>query len=125
MGEEFVERGFDALDSILGPHASHRVELRRDATDSFAVSISTLDPLGDLLSKEDVLPLLPVGSTWQTAIGWRSFYGVPFRRQTKLHLALGAEGILRHATRGAYPIAKVFLFEICEATSLCIVRAGQ
>jgi hypothetical protein len=106
-----VQSGFELVERVAGSVALQRISFDRDETDSYRLS---LEPLGEqahpLPSKADILPLLPAGSRWVDAVGWRSFVALPFvAAQAPDALLIGAEGVVPHLTRGAFPIARAFL----------------
>lgn len=107
-----IELGFEAFAHLIAPDASYIVEFDRDASDSYSIGIETQrpPPRGRDLGKNDVLPLLPLGSRWEPALGWRSFFARPFAWSGQTWWALGIQGVVRHETRGAYPVSKVALF---------------
>jgi hypothetical protein len=106
----------DALARVeaLAPLASHSISFDRDQTDSFALTLQRLtrpdgaDSLKDV-RKDDLLPLLPRGSHWNPAVGWRSFVVLPFDIPGICAAAVGVEGVVPHASRGAFPIMRAFL----------------
>jgi hypothetical protein len=104
-----------ALVEAIAPLASHRISFDRDETDSFALTLERLSlPKGSAaiepeLQKDDLLPLLPRGSQWNPAVGWRSFVVLPFDVPGVCAAAVGVEGIVPHASRGAFPMMRAFL----------------
>ncbi len=98
----------------MSPNAAQCIEFKRDESDSFIIDLKILNTShaqGELVEKNDILPLLPAGSHWVRAEGWRSFFGTPFSFKGRLWLAIGMQGVRKHPTRGAYPIAKIYLFD--------------
>lgn len=93
--------------------------LRRDEKDSYDISIHAGPGYcGDLLLKAaQLLELLPSGSNWAPALGWRSIYGMPLYVQEGQYIVIGVEEILRHPTRGAFPVVDInFYGELSRAT---------
>lgn len=117
MFEEHVRVALDATQQAFGESCLWMVDFDRDASDSFAITISRGGSAfdGPELRKGDVLPLLPAGSRWEAAVGWRSFFGMPFRWAGSLRLAIGVEGIAKHASRGAYPVSRFAVFDFAHA----------
>jgi hypothetical protein len=106
-----------ALVEAVAPLASHRISFDRDETDSFALTLERLrlpDASAAMkaepeLKKDALLPLLPRGSQWNPAVGWRSFVVLPFVVPGVCAAAVGVEGIVPHASRGAFPVMRAFL----------------
>jgi hypothetical protein len=102
-----------ALIETLAPFASHRVSFDRDPGDSFAVTVDRLRPrgpdVGHDVGHDELLPLLPRGSQWNAAVGWRSFVVLPFESPGVQAAVVAVEGVVPHATRGAFPILHGFL----------------
>ena len=99
------------LNLVVNQDALFSIEFGRDDQDSFAVDIRSLQVSGDLpWTTEEISPLLPAGSKWSPALGWRSFSGVPFFFRQKRYLAIGVESIVPHPSRGAFATYKGFIF---------------
>jgi hypothetical protein len=98
-----------ALIETLAPLASHRLSFDRDAGDSFAVTIDRLQPVAADVRNDDLLPLLPRGSRWNAAVGWRSFVVLPFESPGLHGAVVGVEAVVPHATRGAFPVMHGFI----------------
>jgi hypothetical protein len=109
------------VEAVAPPLASHRIAFDRDATDSFVLALERLalpdgarEPIGTNVvgkdvGKDDLLPLLPRGSSWNPAVGWRSFVVIPFELPGVCAAAVGVEGVVPHASRGAFPVMRAFL----------------
>jgi len=99
----FVDGGA-LLERQCGRYAAYVVSLGRDESDNYALAIDrkkregvTVEP-----SPGELSSLLPVGSHWVQALGWRSFVGMPLVLQGGMWLAVGVEGVGRHAKGGAF-----------------------
>lgn len=106
------DRGFEALDESVANLTGFRVDFGRDNTDSYNLEISRIGGSSSSYSRpknEDVFPLLPSGNEWERALGWRSFFGVPYRFGEELRLVLGLRVVVGHDRRGAYPISRFYL----------------
>lgn len=99
------------LKSYFGQDASAAITVNRNEQDGYAIRIV---PGGKVLvprlTEADVIALLPAGSRWLPAVGWHSYFGVPFRFDGELWLALGVELVKRHHSRGAYILFVAFIF---------------
>lgn len=82
------------------------ISLYRDDSDSYSVQIEPLNgydsgiPSKALVTNE----ILPSGSQWQQSLGWHSYVGIPFTVDRDRFITIGYESIIKHPTRGAYPI---------------------
>lgn len=124
-----------ALVESIASFGSHRVSFDRDSSDSFAVTVDRLtsDPGGEV-RKDDLLPLLPRGSRWNAAVGWRSFVVQPFELPGICGAAVGVEAVVPHPSRGAFPIMRAFLmraesvspalFQLAGALSAAVLSVG-
>jgi hypothetical protein len=104
-----VGDALDLVESVIAPSGVMRISLYRDATDDFTIALDSLrDKPVRLPSKLDVMPLLPEGSDWIE--GWRSFFALPFcADDVPDGVVVGAEGMVAHPERGAYPVFRGFL----------------
>jgi hypothetical protein len=110
-----VSSGFEILWNLLGDRAGYRVRFDRDKDDRFSLKTQTLTGKNysiDPPPESQLLTLLPQGSNWSPALGWRSFFGVPYRHDGRLWLALGMVKILEHDHRGAFPKAEIYLLDV-------------
>lgn len=118
--DQFPVRGID----LLKTGASHQVDMDRDETDSFALSVVPLEEITPL-RKESVLALVPPGSRWIQARGWSSYFGLPLTIDDVVWWAVGAECVVKHATRGAYPKLRAYLHrqnDTAERAVLAVAR---
>ena len=80
-----------ALVEALASFGSHRISFDRDTSDSYTLTLERLGATeeagvgvgigraaGQDVRKDQLLPLLPRGSRWHAALGWRSFVVLPF-----------------------------------------------
>lgn len=110
MQKNFYDSNIPLLDKIFKEWSCFSVSFSRDATDSFSLSIDrTRNLKTDIITREDVFPLLPPGSNWIQAVGWSSYFGIPLRIKENVWYAIGAIDILPHSHRGAYPVIKAYL----------------
>jgi len=111
MTAEAVREGLNLLDQFFGGSAKGQVDFFRDKGDSFSIRILPLCD-GDEwhLSEKEALSLIPEGSNWEVAEGWRSFFGHSLQTRSGLLFVIGAEGILPHKDRGAYPVMRAYTF---------------
>lgn len=57
------------------------------------------------------LPLVSSGSLWSHALGWRSFFGIPFFFRERKLLAVGVEVIDSQPSSGAYLVSTSYIVE--------------
>lgn len=107
-----------ALVETLAPFGSHRISFDRDTSDSFTLTLQRLaageaagQDVRQDVQKDQLLPLLPRGSRWHPALGWRSFVVLPFEVPGVCAAAVGMEGVVPHSSRGAFPIMRAFLMQ--------------
>jgi hypothetical protein len=111
MPGDIVTNGFDLIETYLSRNAAYQIHFDRNETDSYGVDVRPSNSgRSTLITKEQVLPLLPAGSRWDAARGWRSFFGLPFSTPAESWMVLGSEGVVAHRTRGSYPIFRGLLF---------------
>jgi hypothetical protein len=91
------------LYDLLHPGALTVIKFYRDGSDSFTTDIVSLSKESPVFTKGEVRRLIPSGSTWVHAIGWRSITGLYVRAQGQRWFALGVEEVLSHSHRGGYP----------------------
>lgn len=96
----------------------------RDASDSFALTIVALEDV-EPVAKDSVLELVPPGSRWIQALGWHSYFGLPLTIGRETWWAIGAECIVKHETRGAYPRLRVFLHRQHESAEQAILAVAR
>ena len=77
------------------------------------------------MRKDDLLPLLPRGSRWNPAVGWRSFVVLPFEVPGICAAAVGVEGVVPHASRGAFPVMRALLVRAENVSSVLSQLAAQ
>jgi len=111
MPDDTVIYGLNLIEKHLSRKAVCRIHFDRDETDSYIIDVQPITSVySSFPTKEQVLPLLPAGSHWDAARGWRSFFGVPFSTPDESWIVLGCEGVIVHRTRGSYPVFRGFLF---------------
>src|SRR5207344_3076198 len=87
------------------------INVNRDEQDSYEIRIVPIDGiLAPRLTRANVIPLLPVGSNWRPSVGWHSYFGIPFRLERETYLAVGAQLVRPHQSRGAYVSFFAFIF---------------
>ncbi len=104
--------GFEILREILGDRAGFQIVFDRNDEDKFSLNVSILTGVNKNIDRPpdpDLIDLLPEGSNWSQALGWRSFFGTPYEHEDQLWLALGLVKILKHDHRGAFPRSEIFL----------------
>ena len=101
---------FDKVLDALAGGAEWSVEFDRDADDNYFIRVDRTGGHGADPHKEDVLPLIPKGSQWSPAQGWRSFFGRFMMARDQCWLALGGQRVVAHAFRGAFPRMRAHLF---------------
>jgi hypothetical protein len=85
--------------------------VNRNEQNGYSIRVVSKDEcLSPRLTEADVITLLPAGSRWLPAVGWHSYFGIPFRFDNKIWLAAGAEVVNRHQARGAYVSFFAFIF---------------
>lgn len=101
------------VESYFARNASTSIAVNRNEQDSYAIYIT---PEGHdrtpYLIEADAIALLPAGSRWLPAVGWHSYFGIPFRFDGEMWLALGAEYVKQHHSRGATVSFLAFTFPL-------------
>lgn len=111
MPGDTVTDGFDLIEKYLSRNAVYHIHFDRNETDSYVVDVwPSNSSWSNSLTKEQVLPLLPSGSHWDAARGWKSFFGLPFSTPAESWVVLGSESVVLHRTRGSYPVFRGLLF---------------
>lgn len=109
-----MRSGFEILCEIFEGRTGFHVVFDRNEKDEFILNVRHLPGKSQSVDKppeSDLLDLLPQGSNWSQAIGWRSFFGIPYRFGERLWLALGLVKILEHDHRGAFPRSEIYLID--------------
>jgi hypothetical protein len=120
---EFESPIIQKLDEHLSGDACFVVSVFRDETDSYAITIDNRSEFAnDAISIADLIPILPTGSSWAQALGWHSYIGIPFQTKSERWIAIGAEEIHKHASRGAFPIYKAYIFPFDMAPTVVSKR---
>ena len=100
-----ADERFATLVDAVANRGFQAILFDRDETDSYRLQLEVLGDGTGVLSRAQILSILPVGSRWAPAVGWSSYVVVPPRMVESSDLALvGLESILPHPSRGAYPI---------------------
>jgi hypothetical protein len=107
---------FERVGNALSHGAEHQISFERDSDDNYVIQVENRVHGEPVLSREDVLPLIPKGSQWSPACGWRSFFGRVATLRERPFLALGGQRVVRHASRGAYPVLRAALFSIPQTS---------
>lgn len=111
-----------SANALRNQDALYQLTFGRDNTDSFAVTLLRLRDTGPLLlTNEDVTPLLPSGSTWAQALGWRSIFGTPLVLHQQRLVAVGVEHVIVHP-RGATPVVDAYIYRAEEFPSLEVAK---
>jgi hypothetical protein len=93
------------VDTWFADGAISLIKLDRDESDSFNLTIENLSNSEETIpSRAVAFELLPAGSKWTQVVGWHSYIGIPFPPKNPQWIALGAETVVKHGTRGAYPL---------------------
>lgn len=72
-----------------------------------------LDENNHGFSRSDIERTLPAGHIRKEALGWRSFFGIPFKaKERSSWIAVGVAKIVKHETRVAYPTSRAFVFDL-------------
>lgn len=107
----------EGVEKLLARHLSERavaqISFFRDDADSFQLNIS---PEG-VVSKQDVMRLLPAGSAWNHLVGWRDFFGIPMRPSMTAPFCVGVSEVLGHSTRGATPALHAYIYVDARAVA--------
>jgi len=105
--------GIVFLDHLCGPTAAYVASLDRDESDNYVLRSDCKDPDAFIVepSLGELGSLLPVGSQWSQALEWRSFVGIPLIVQRRQWLAIGLEGVRRHARGGAFVTCRAFFLQ--------------
>jgi len=109
-----VDSGFEILNELLVNCAGFHVVFERDDNDEFVLDVSSLknnNPSIDTPPDSELFHFLPQGGHWNQALGWRSFFGIPYRYKDRLWLALGLVKVREHDHRGAFPRSEIYLVD--------------
>jgi len=111
-----------SVDKWFGDGAVSVIKLDRDASDTFNLSVQNLsnsDQDSEVIpTRATAFELLPAGSKWAQAVGWHSYIGIPFPPQNPQWIALGAETVVEHQTRGAYPLFRAYTHQFPLSSNL-------
>jgi hypothetical protein len=121
METNVVSEALHMVHNLLSEVAICTVCFRRDQTDSYSIELTPEDEsLRAGFGKKDAMLVLPKGSRWSPALGWRCFFGIPLQTESGTWLVLGAEGVMADEARGAYPVfhGYVFRFETIPKVQL-------
>lgn len=108
-----LRRRIDQVVKHLKPIASHEFILERQTTekegDRFVPKVSPLAETSVTLNWTDAYVAMPLGTKWMSSLGSFSYYGIPFEAAARLWLCIGAEHIVTHPDRGAYPVSHGYI----------------
>jgi hypothetical protein len=108
---DFNEPICGKLSSHFGRESLALISVGYDKQDGYSICLRLMSAdLTPRLTEADVIPLLPAGSRWLPAVGWHSYFGIPFSFEDKMWLAVGAEIVNAHHSRGAYIAFCAFVF---------------
>ena len=110
MGFDAVRDGKSLLDEIFRPNAAIEIAFSRDEKDDFCIDAQLLPNADALPIDGGLMSLIPSGSRWDAARGWRAFFGRAISLSTGDYFMVGMEGVVGHPSRGAYPVMKAFGF---------------
>jgi hypothetical protein len=98
------------VDTWFADGAVSLINLDRDESDTFDLSIENLtDSEATIPTRVTAFELLPAGSKWAQVVGWHSYIGIPFPPKNPEWIALGAETVVEHPTRGAFPLFRAYV----------------
>lgn len=107
------------VDTWFADGAVSLISLDRDESDTFNLSIENLSDSKEVIpTRATAFELLPAGSKWTQVVGWHSYIGIPFPPQNPQWIALGAETVVQHATRGAYPLFRAYTHQLPSSSNL-------
>ena len=106
----------------LRQSATYVLSFIRNEQDSFEINFEELSPppLRDGLSRKDARVVVPTGSEWSNAVGWRSFFGIPLKKGNQDWYAVGVEYIKNHSERGAYPVVHAYFFHSTQKAKAAV-----
>jgi len=108
-----------SVDKWFADGALSVIKLDRDESDTFNLSIQNLSDSEDVIpTRATAFELLPAGSKWTQVVGWHSYVGIPFPPQNPQWIALGAETIVQHPTRGAHPLFRAYTHHLPLSSNL-------
>ena len=106
---------FKFISDLFQANADFYLKFMRDESDSYIFEFECINEENKhLLTKKDVMPLLPIGADWIGAVGWRSLFGIPFKVRENEWIGIGLREILRHSHRGAYPVQITYFFPLSK-----------
>lgn len=103
VSRDFLDHGRQLLAAVLNDAHVYTIAFYRDETDSFTLNILPSGGKTKSISPSLISALLPTGSEWKVAKGWRSFSCVPLNLGAESFVCLGIEGVITHPERGAFP----------------------
>jgi hypothetical protein len=108
----FLSNTLDDVDKYFHEGATYRFIFDRNENDDYIMEIETVgNSYGHSLTKSDTTLLIPPGSRHIQGLGWRSIFGIPIYKKDTVWLAIGAEVIVPHPKRGAFPRARAYIFQ--------------
>ena len=125
MSSDAIQEGLDLVRRSLSAAAFHRVVFSRDETDSYQLLIDANKGVSPALSRNEISGLLPSGSKWLPACGWRSFFGAPFGIRGQEWLMIGVEAVVPHSGRGAYPVLHGYCFPFQQFPEGALLEIAQ
>lgn len=101
---------FETLEQSLEHLADFRYDFFRGDMDQYKGKVLKLSNIKANLQDSDCLLFAPMGSRWAIQLGANSYFGMPCYLQGTYWLGIGKTKIVRHQTRNAFPISKVYIF---------------
>ncbi len=100
-----------SVERCLAAGAAYLVTLKRDERDDYALNLTALEAAPTVpLRREQVLEIIPSGSSWSHLLGWHSYFGLPIPADNPRWVLVGVETVLPHPTRGAFPVLHAYAF---------------
>ena len=113
----------EALDAHAYEHALLKFSVDRDESDSYDLSLSRYalgnSGIASNLQSSDLMNLLPTGTSFRKAVGWRNIFGAQFFCHSSSFAVIGIEQIVPHSSRGAFPRSSIYLY-----SDLALAAAG-
>ena len=100
------------LHELLKPICLFEMIFERNQSDEFCIRLSISKDGRSPFSDRDLVITTPIGTEWMQALGKHSYYVIPFVAAGALFVSIGIETVVRHVTRGAYPVSRGYIFPL-------------
>jgi hypothetical protein len=106
----------------LAERAEYRItQSIKKNVNKYEIAVDTLQETPSiLLDTKKIFPFnfFPVGSSWSSVLGWRSFFGIPFQVQEQYFLFLGVHIVVKNPFGGAFPYTEGYVYQFNNSLPL-------